>query len=480
VDFPRVLPADSLPTTALTHDAAPCRAAWRPISAAMLCMSTLLGFGCASTTAAETVQPQAAAPAARAPLPSRASRALVAEPSSVEVSPYRDDGAATAPTGSSGDGLVGALASSYESDMQALAAMQLKRTATKASLSAAALPDVPLPAIAPTPSTTPAPSPVPPTVPPTVASPKPPTSTPSADAAKPEPTPTPATTAPQSNTAASIAPPPAANAAEVAPAPSAPAAATQANTALELPPAVPTDSKALGRLLADSLAREGAASETPLQSWFGFAALAINDPTLELPKGFGDDLLPAERERVLEAHAAFMSLGRALREGRGNIDRATIDRLTAALGGGPKLAIPKVELCTRVESFGRFDAIATKRFPARRSTRFIAYTELDGFTSLLEQGKFTTRLATRVSIEAQSDGTEVWTRSPEWTAVVDASEVRRTQFFVGEIVTLSDSLSVGGYLLKVTVRDESTGASVTSSMPFQIVADSGFASAPTQ
>jgi hypothetical protein len=30
------------------------------------------------------------------------------------------------------------------------------------------------------------------------------------------------------------------------------------------------------------------------------------------------------------------------------------------------------------------------------------------------------------------------------------------------------------------VRDESTGASVTSSMPFQIVADSGFASAPTQ
>ncbi|MCE2881164.1 MAG: hypothetical protein LW636_02205 [Planctomycetaceae bacterium] len=435
------------------------------------------------------MRPQATAPTARAPLPSRASRALVAEPSSVELSPYRDDGAATVQTGSSGDGLVGALASSYESDMQALAAMQLKRTATKASLSAAASPDVPLPAIAPTPSPTPSttPTPTPSPTAPTAAAPKPteaapvlPAPTPPADAAKPEPTPTPVATAPQPNTAASIAPPPAASAAEGAPAPSAPSTATQANTALELPPAVPTDSKALGRLLADSLAREGAASETPLQAWFGFAALAINDPALELPKGFGDDLLPAERERVLEAHAAFTALGRALREGRGNIDRATIDRLTAALGGGPKLAIPKVELCTRVESFGRFDAIATKRFPARRNTRFIAYTELDGFTSLLEQGKFTTRLATRVSIEAQSDGTEVWTRSPEWTAVVDASEVRRTQFFVGEIVTLSDSLSVGGYLFKVTVRDESTGASVTSSMPFQIVADSGFASAPTQ
>ena len=132
MDFPRVLPADSLPTTALTPDAAPRRAAWRPISAAMLCTATLLGFGCASTTAAETVRPQATAPTARAPLPSRASRALVAEPSSVELSPYRDDGAATVQTGSSGDGLVGALASSYESDMHALAAMQLKRTATKA------------------------------------------------------------------------------------------------------------------------------------------------------------------------------------------------------------------------------------------------------------------------------------------------------------------------------------------------------------
>ncbi|MFZ9879783.1 MAG: hypothetical protein ACO3QC_00070 [Phycisphaerales bacterium] len=402
----------------------------------------------------------------------------MAEPTSIEVSPYRDDDAAKVEPPTSSNGLVGALASSYESDMQALAAMQLKRTSARASLSAAASPDVPLPSVAP------AAAPDQPSIlpaklveaPPAPSSSNPPSATPErAKAADP------LDGAPQPNAAASIAPTPAgANASETVAVPAAPPTATQANTALELPPAVPTDSKSLGRLLADSLAREGAASETPLQSWFGFAALAINDPTLELPKGFGDDLLPAERERVMEAHAAFAALGRALREGRGTMDRATLDRMAAALGGGPKLAIPKLEFCTRVESFGQYDLIATKRFPARRSTRFITYTELDGFTSLLEQGRFTTRLATRVSIEAQSDGTEVWTRSPEWTAVVDASDVRRTQFFVGEIVTLSDSLSVGGYLLKVTVRDESTGASVTSSMPFQIVADSGFAAAPSQ
>ncbi|MFM7135344.1 MAG: hypothetical protein ACKO0W_13630, partial [Planctomycetota bacterium] len=141
----------------------------------------------------------------------------------------------------------------------------------------------------------------------------------------------------------------------------------------------------------------------------------------------------------------------------------------AALTAGPRFTLPKVELCTRVESFGKFLPLADKRFAARATTRFIVYAEVGGFTSRLEEGRFLTRLTTRVSIESERDGLDLWVRSPEWTPVVDKAEVRRTEFFVGEIVTLSDQLPVGRYLLRIEAKDEATGAISVSKVPFELV-----------
>ena len=119
--------------------------------------------------------------------------------------------------------------------------------------------------------------------------------------------------------------------------------------------------------------------------------------------------------------------------------------------------------------------MANQKFLARANTRFIVYTELAGFTSDLADGNFVTRLATRVSIQSERDGIDVWQRSPEWTPVVDSSGVRRSEFFLCEIVPMSEYLSVGSYQLKVEVRDESTGAIATSTVPIHIVADPAMA-----
>ena len=105
----------------------------------------------------------------------------------------------------------------------------------------------------------------------------------------------------------------------------------------------------------------------------------------------------------------------------------------------------------------------------------ILYSELQGFASELEGDQYVTRLATRISLESERDGIEVWARNPEWTAVVDASPVRRSEFFVGEIIPISEHLTVGSYLLRVAIRDESTGRVATTSMPIQIVADAAMA-----
>ncbi|MDI9403629.1 MAG: hypothetical protein QM516_07130, partial [Limnohabitans sp.] len=64
---------------------------------------------------------------------------------------------------------------------------------------------------------------------------------------------------------------------------------------------------------------------------------------------------------------------------------------------------------------------------------------------------------------------------PEWTAVVDSSPTRRGEFFVGEIVTLTEYLSVGGYRLKVEIRDEATGIVGVATRPFVVVADPAMA-----
>ena len=254
----------------------------------------------------------------------------------------------------------------------------------------------------------------------------------------------------------------------------APSTVTAANMALELPTATPTDPEALSLLFAASLAMRGGTSTHPMQDWLAFAALALTSPELELPTDFGADLLPAERERITKAHAAFATMGRLLAKGD-EIDAGTTEALVVALTSGPKLEIPKIELCTKVESFGRFSPLGTHKFLARTNPRVILYSELQGFASELEGDQYVTRLATRISLESERDGIEVWARNPEWTAVVDASPVRRSEFFVGEIIPISEHLTVGSYLLRVAIRDESTGRVATTSMPIQIVADAAMA-----
>ena len=61
------------------------------------------------------------------------------------------------------------------------------------------------------------------------------------------------------------------------------------------------------------------------------------------------------------------------------------------------------------------------------------------------------------------------------TAVVDTSDVRRDEFFLCEIIPISEYLSVGSYRLKIEVRDEATGAVAVSTVPIHVVADPAMA-----
>jgi hypothetical protein len=460
-------------------------------SALALGVWTAVGGGCAATPAP--------VPTAQAvePMPVETTQ----RPARVVFSdePLHDDAVSGLPSeaapGESSGGLVSALASSFADDQAALASMQADREAARQAPARVVFSDEPDPApLQPTPvaGTVPESSePIARTTPDgdAVAAPAP-----ASTAVDAVPGPGPSTPPPAASGSAGIVATagtstasvdgPAGTATAAIPmsdpalgsvadgAPVAPVVSTPgANQALEIVEPAPTEPAPLARLLAESLVRSSAESVEPVREWIAYAALALTDPSIGLPAEFGQDLLPAEKTRVEAVHAAFVALGRALADGATELDRTSLDALVAALGGGPKLAIPRVELCTRVERFGQFTPLASRRFLARSNARFIAYCELDGFSSALESGRFVTRLASRISIETDRDGVEVWRRSPEWTAVVDTSDVRRDEFFVGEIVPLSEYLSVGSYRVKIELRDEATGATASSSVPFHVVAD---------
>jgi hypothetical protein len=216
----------------------------------------------------------------------------------------------------------------------------------------------------------------------------------------------------------------------------------------------------------------------PMRVWFVYSSLAVSNPDIKLPEGWSDDLVPAERDRVLAAHAGFVALGKSFRDGTTTVDSMTRQALVAALGGEPALTIPRVDLCSKVTRFGDYSPIGRRNFLQGSDTRVIVYSELDGFKSNFENGKWTTRLSTRLSIVATNGTTNpAWCRTPEWTEVVDVADSRREQFFLGEIIPIGSSLAMGNYNVKIEVKDLATGAVTQSIIPFKVLDKQAFAAA---
>jgi len=187
--------------------------------------------------------------------------------------------------------------------------------------------------------------------------------------------------------------------------------------------------------------------------------------------------VPTERDRVLAAHAGFAALGRAFRDGATNVDTATRQALVAALGGEPAFTIPRVDLCSKVVGYGDYSPIGRRNFLQGSNNRVIVYSELDGFRSNLENGKWTTRLATRVSIIASNGNSSAWSRTPEWTEVVDTADNRRNEFFLGEIIPINANLAMGNYFVRVEVKDLTTGNTTSSIVPFKVLGEREYAAA---
>jgi hypothetical protein len=133
-----------------------------------------------------------------------------------------------------------------------------------------------------------------------------------------------------------------------------------------------------------------------------------------------------------------------------------------------ELNVPTVVLCKRVDGFGKYEPIDPPRFPAGRDNPAIVYCEIQNFESRLnDHRQWETKLTQEVTLFTET-GMLAWKDKPR--PVSDECRNRRHDFFLYDLVKLPANLSIGRYLLKVTIVDRTANRVAESTLPVEIVA----------
>jgi len=147
-----------------------------------------------------------------------------------------------------------------------------------------------------------------------------------------------------------------------------------------------------------------------------------------------------------------------------------IERAAAKAAASQGLSLAQLQLCTRVDGYGKYISLDGAPIVAGRPLAALVYTEVENFsqTSAGTGGEYSVNLSQEVRLYTEA-GTPVWSR-PKQTSR-DSSKNRRRDFFLVQRIEIPGNLAPGRYDLKVTVRDEDASAISERSVPITVVAD---------
>ena len=134
------------------------------------------------------------------------------------------------------------------------------------------------------------------------------------------------------------------------------------------------------------------------------------------------------------------------------------------------LSIPSLVLCRDVKQYGIYQPFENTRFPLGEKHLVVVYCEVANFVSQLNsRSMWETKLKYEVLLYTDSDAAlQVWQQKS--TPVVDQSHSRRRDFFIAKLMELPQDLPIGGYLMKVSIVDETANRIAEATVPLQIVA----------
>jgi hypothetical protein len=132
------------------------------------------------------------------------------------------------------------------------------------------------------------------------------------------------------------------------------------------------------------------------------------------------------------------------------------------------LIIPTVSLCTKVDGFGVYEPVEPARFTAMKEHPIIVYCEVANFASHQNDKKmWETKLSQEVVLYTET-GLPVWQDKTE--VIPDLARNRRHDFFVVKKTKFPPNITIGRYLLKVTIVDQQASRVAEATMPVVFVA----------
>lgn len=132
------------------------------------------------------------------------------------------------------------------------------------------------------------------------------------------------------------------------------------------------------------------------------------------------------------------------------------------------LTVPIVSLCSRVDGYGKYTPIVPGRFPAGRENPVIVYCEVENFLARQVSDQWQTRMTEQVTLYTDM-GMLAWSDSKR--EVTDECRNHRHDFFTYNVIHLPEHLSIGRYLLKVSIVDKNADHVAEATVPLEIVAE---------
>ena len=141
------------------------------------------------------------------------------------------------------------------------------------------------------------------------------------------------------------------------------------------------------------------------------------------------------------------------------------------LRSGANLSIPTIALCTTVRTFGEYDPINPPRFAANMAHDVILYCEIENFSSQIDEKQMWQTKLSKDAVLYTESGMPVWSDKSE--TITDTARRRRHDFFIVKKLRIPANLTVGRYLMKVSIQDQQVNRVAEATLPIVIAAEGG-------
>lgn len=228
--------------------------------------------------------------------------------------------------------------------------------------------------------------------------------------------------------------------------------------------------------LINALAREiRNSNDHVMNKALRYSAISLIDPRYQLDEELISWLDKQDEQKLRKYYEILTKLNARMASGNQPFDREEFDSELDELFGQLPIKIQNVQLCRRTFGYGIYEPFESSTFLAGDDNRMIVYVELDHFSSIQRADKqYEVKLQQELTLFNDADGLAVWRHEP--VEIVDISRNQRRDFFMNQRITLPARLSVGKYLLKVSVTDLHGGSIDETTIKMEIVADQSLVS----